>query len=419
MPGMRNIFDQYDQQENRLTHALICTLTNDKKLIPPFLRWLKCTNIPPLKNIHIGQQQSPGREAKVEKEGAGSIPDACFFDDDGWALVIESKVQAGISKVNYQLRKHRRTAARYGYEKARVVLIAVDRPSRPLPNGMHYVPWKKVYRWFVKCSKMSDWAGRFVEYMQVFEANMINQDYNIKGTLTMFSGFHFDEEHPYTYHEGKRLIRLMGQEFRKNKDLVRKLGLDPEEQGRAKITMGEGGAVWDFIPLKKAKGATSTAYPQATMGIKPNNVSVAITVPDKLKGGIKSRLKKVSKDEFGKMLAKIEKNLRKCIKKDSGIKPIIYISQKYFKSLNSNPMIDGRLEVDLRTLVNDDKTGLKHQPMWLDAIYNILIHKRTNIQFGIQIRFPYSAKNMRSAKALDVMADAWIAMKPMLDFVLE
>ena len=235
----------------------------------------------------------------------------------------------------------------------------------------------------------------------------------------MFSGFHFDEEHPYTYHEGKRLIRLMGQEFRKNERLVEELGLDPEGKSKTKITRGEGGAVWDFIPLKKAKGAAVTAYPQATMGIKPNNVSVAITVPDKLKGGIKSRLKKVSKDEFGKMLAKIEKNLRKCIKKDSGIKPIIYISQRYYKSQRSHPIIDGRLEVDLRTLVNNDKTGLKHQPMWLEAIYNVLTHKRTNIQLSIQIRFPYSEKAMQSAEALDVMADAWIAMKPMLDFVLE
>ncbi|MCK5271967.1 MAG: hypothetical protein KAJ52_05300 [Sedimentisphaerales bacterium] len=396
---------------------MICTLANDKKLIPPFLRWLKCTNIPSLKNIHIGQQQSPGREAKVEKEGAGSIPDACFFDDDGWALVIESKVQAGISKINYQLRKHRRTAARYGYEKARVVLIAVDRPSRPLPNGMHYVPWKKVYQWFVKCSKMSDWAGRFVEYMQVFEANMINQDYNIKGTLTMFSGFHFDEEHPYTYHEGKRLIRLMGQKFRKNKDLVRELGLDPEGQGRKGISKDE--KIWDIIPLKKAEGKAFTAYPHATIFMSSKEAGVAITVPNGLKGGIKSRLKKVGTDEFGGLLTKIEKNLRGCIKQAPGTKPIIYILQRHFKSRRSHPITDGRLEVDIRTLVNDEKTGLEYQPMWLDAIYDILTHKQTNLQLGIEVRFPYSEKAMQSDKALDVMANAWIAMKPMLDFVLE
>ncbi len=419
MPKMRNIFDQYDQQENRLTHALICTLTNDKGLVLPFLRWLKGKNIPPLKNIHIGQQQPPGQEAKVEKEGAGSIPDACFFDDNGWALVVESKVQAGISEINDQLQKHRRTSARYGYENARVVLIAVDRPLKPLPDGMHYVQWKEVYQWFVKRSKMSDWAKRLVEYMQVFEANMIDHDYNIRGTLTMFSGFHFDEEHPYTYHEGKRLIRLMGQEFRKNKRLVRELGLDPKGKGRPAITRGEGGAVWDFITLKKAKGTTSTAYPHATIGIKPGGASVAITVPNGLKGGIRNRLKNIDVEKFGMVLSEIEKNLRKCIKKGSGIKPIIYVLQRHYKSQRSNPITDGRLEVDLRTLVNDKKTNLKHQPKWLEAIYDILINKRTNLQFSIQIRFPYSEKDMQSAGALSVMADAWIAIKPMLDFVLE
>ncbi|MCK4627453.1 MAG: hypothetical protein KAT56_00545 [Sedimentisphaerales bacterium] len=413
---MRNIFDQYDQQENRLTHALICTLANDKKLIPPFLRWLKGENIPPLKNIHIGQQQPPGQEAKVEKEGKGSIPDACFFDDEGWALVIESKVQDKI-RIG-QLRRHRQTAACYGYENAHVVLIAVDHPSKSqiLPDGVHYVSWKAVYQWFVHRSKMSDWAGRLVEYMQVFEANMIDHDYNIRGTLTMFSGFHFDEEHPYTYREGKRLIRLMGQEFRKNKHLVRELGLDPEGQGRKGI--GKDEKIWDFIPLKKAEGKAFTAYPHATIFMSSKEAGVAITVPNAFKGWVKRCLKKIGTDEFGSLLSKIEKNLQGCIKQSPGTRPIIYILQRQYKGQKSH-VKNGRLEVDLRTLVNDEKTGLKHQPMWLEAIYSILTHKRTNIQLGIEVRFPYSEKAMQSAKALDIMADAWIAMKPMLDFVMK
>jgi len=412
---MRNIFDQYDKQENRLTHALICTLTNDKGLILPFLHWLECANIPPLKNIHIGQQQSPGREAKVEKEGEYGIPDACFFDDDGWALVIESKVQDKI-RIK-QLRKHRKTAACYGYENARVVLIAVDHPSKSqiLPN-MHYVPWEKVYQWFVKHTKESDWARRFVEYMQVLEANMISQGYDIRGTLTMFSGFNFDEEHPYTYHEGKRLIRLMGQEFRKNKRLVKELGLDPKGKGKKGINKDE--KIWDIIPSKKAKGKAFTAYPHATIFMSSKEAGVAITIPNGLKGGMIRRLNNFGIDKFGKLLAGIEENLRECIKQSPGTKPIIYILQRQYRGQKSH-VKNGRLEVDLRTLVKDEKTGLEHQPMWLEAIYDILTHKRTNLQLGIEVRFPYSAKAMQSAKALDVMADAWIAMKPMLDFVLE
>ena len=38
--GLRNVFDQFSQPENRLTHALVCTLSNERALIRPFLRWL-------------------------------------------------------------------------------------------------------------------------------------------------------------------------------------------------------------------------------------------------------------------------------------------------------------------------------------------------------------------------------------------
>ena len=37
---MRNIFDQYEQPENRLTHALVTTLDQDRALLGPLLRWL-------------------------------------------------------------------------------------------------------------------------------------------------------------------------------------------------------------------------------------------------------------------------------------------------------------------------------------------------------------------------------------------
>ena len=129
---MRNVFDQYDQPENRLTHALVSTLENDKSLLRHFLRWLKSRNIPSLKSIHISQQQVPGQEEEYEKEGQDGLPDACFYDDEGWAVLIESKVQAKISLP--QLKRHSRTAARYDYENAKVVLISVDPPPKSIPS---------------------------------------------------------------------------------------------------------------------------------------------------------------------------------------------------------------------------------------------------------------------------------------------
>jgi len=51
---MRNVFDQYDQPENRVTHALLSCLGNDRKLIRPFLNMLGLLSIPKTSAIHIG-----------------------------------------------------------------------------------------------------------------------------------------------------------------------------------------------------------------------------------------------------------------------------------------------------------------------------------------------------------------------------
>jgi len=410
---LRNIFDQYDQAENKLTHALISTLHHEPKLIRPFLSWLKVKNIPPLKDIDIGIQSLPGQEQSPILENQNSVPDAYFCNNESWAVIIESKVQAGIS--NNQLRRHQNKAKSYGYDNNAVVVIAVNAPKTHLARVI-YVTWKQVYKWFVNKAGISSWATCFVDYMEIYESKMLAQNYNIKGTMTMFSGFHFSKENPYTYREGKRQIKVLGEEFRKKKRLVKGLGIDPKGDGRPAITRGGEGAVWDFIPLIFAKGAAFTSYPHATFGVWPKVAIVAITVPHCIRGGFKNKLKDIGIDGFKDLLKEIEKNLRGPIKKAPGTKPLVYVVQRHYKSQRSSPETDGRIEVDLRTLIDIPNSTLKHQPMWAEAIYEILINKKTNIQFGIEPRFPYTAKCMQSEKAVEVMVDAWIAMKPLIEF---
>ena len=75
-----------------------------------------------------------------------------------------------------------------------------------------------------------------------------------------------------------------------------------------------------------------------------------------------------------------------------------YVLQRFYKSQRSFPRTDGSIEVDLRTLVNIENNGFKHQPMWSEAIYGILTNKRTNMQFGLEVKFPFTAKCMQSEK---------------------
>ena len=410
---MRNVFDQYDQPENRLTHALMVTLANDKKLVRPFLKLVGVKRVPALKDIELGLQRVPGQEVDSIKDGKEGLPDGCFFDQDSWAVVIEAKVQAGIS-VN-QLRRHRKTSARYGYAQPHVVLLSIDKP-KSLPNWVTHLEWKNLYRWFNKRTSDSSWARHFVEYMHVFESKMIAEDYNIRGTLTMFDGFKFSDDEPYTYAEGKRLIRLLGDELRKRKKLVKALGIDVKEPGRKAITRGENGGVWDFLPLKIGRGKPFTAAVHPTLVIRPQEVGIALTVPNAMRG-VRNTLRNDDAEGLGRMLSQVEKNLRPVLKKVKTAKPMIYILQRHYKSQRSHPEMDGRVEVDLRTVLSTAKGPLKHQPGWLECIFKLLVNKRTNMQWGIELHCPHSEKEMQSAKAIDIMVDTWIAMTPLMDFV--
>ena len=63
---MRNVFDQYSQYENRLTHALACSLEADRVLLRKFCRWVLDGNAPPSQRLRILEQQLPGEEEAAD-----------------------------------------------------------------------------------------------------------------------------------------------------------------------------------------------------------------------------------------------------------------------------------------------------------------------------------------------------------------
>ena len=206
---MRNIFDQYEQPENRLTHALAAALDRDRSLLVPFLRWLGVRDIPKPRSLIVTEQQVPGTiQEDADDPTAKGLPDSAVFDEDGWAVLFECKVQARVSK--NQLERHRATAKRNGFESAWLVVISVDDLTLTLPDKSLFTTWRDVYAWFGKRATDSFWARQLVRYIQVFESKMLARDDHIRGTITVFDGLRFDDENPYTYREGKRMIRLLG-----------------------------------------------------------------------------------------------------------------------------------------------------------------------------------------------------------------
>ncbi len=414
---MRNVFDQYEQPENRLTHALFTTLSQERSYLRPFLRHLGVSDVPPVKNLRLTEQQVPGLVEGDADEGAPQgLPDACIYTDDGWAVLFECKVQAHVSAK--QLSRHRKTMVRHGFESPYVVVIAVDEAVGPVRDGTIAITWRDVYRWFNKRAQKSFWARELVQYMQTFERKMLAKDYEIRGTITVFDGLRFDRDNPYTYREGKRLIRLLGDQMQARKDL-HKIGVDPKGQRRPAITGTRLGFVWDFLPFRVARNAKQfTSYPHLTMALHPVWAAAAVTVPNGVRGGIRKKLAGLGLDGFMELMAQLEKRLRPATK-SPGVKPLLYATQRHYKSQRSSAEMDARIDADLRTAVSGVQAGVKHQPQWIEAIYEVLVHKRSNVQWGIEIRFDYDYPPVRSAGAVDLFADSWKALSPLISFLLE
>src|SRR5690348_6365387 len=166
---MRNIFDQYSQPENRVTHALMAALQEDRRLLGLFLRELVGIKPPcPPDKLTVLEQQYPGEEEPNEEElEKRGIPDGWIFDSEGWCVFIESKVIAKLGAD--QINRHRRTAERRGFNWIIAVAIAPRLPST-LPAGTVLLEWQEIYTWLCRRAPNSMWADRTARYLEIAEA---------------------------------------------------------------------------------------------------------------------------------------------------------------------------------------------------------------------------------------------------------
>ena len=173
-------------------------LQEDRKLLGLFLHELigakpRCHP----NKLSVLEQQYPGDEEPSEEElERRGIPDGWIFDDEGWCVFIESKVLAKLD--GDQINRHRRTAEHRGFNAITAVAIAPNRPAA-LPADTVLLEWRNVYAWLRRHALTSAWAARTAEFLEIAEAKLIDTEQFVEGTLTMFSGFPFGRDHPFTY----------------------------------------------------------------------------------------------------------------------------------------------------------------------------------------------------------------------------
>ena len=413
---MRNPFDQYDDPENRLTHALACSLAEDRGFLAAFVRWATGERSPSGSALRVEEQTIPGRPEEMEdRPERRGLPDAWIHDGDEWCLLVESKVAARIDLS--QIKRHLRTAERHGFLDRRIVVLSLRPQEGNGAEEIHHRAWRDLYILALQGEWKTVWPRRLADYMNVAEGRMVAAGYLTDGTLTSFEGLRFDRDNPYSYREAKRALGLLIGEMRTRSQLAEKLGAELEAPGRKAITGTGGNSVWNFLRLGGADGEYAfTKRPHLTLSIQWNRALVQVTVPNGVEGGLRKALVGLGPERFGEVLGKVLKGARPVLAKEPAAVPYLMLLQRHYPSQRSEGIVDGRLEFDLRTAFGDAECPVKEQSEWLDLAYHAFAGRRSNLQLSVGISFPYAfCESVRQRGFADMVEKSWLACAPLLE----
>lgn len=369
--------------------------------------------------LRLVEQSLPGQEdAEEEIPDRRSLPDIWIFSEDGFSLLIESKVMCGLTRD--QIERHLKTAERRGFSKAWMLVLCIEGDNQKMPKGVLVKTWSELYEWMIKRTDESEWAKLFSTYCEIAEARMIQSAYLTKGKITKFTGIPFNSDNPYNYTEAKRLLTLLLDELKTDKTFVKKLGIDASLDSRTAITGKKAQSVWDFLRLKGSKGDKSfTAHPHLTAAIGSMGVLTLVTLPNGVKRSIRKKVLDGGFKGFESVVSQVLSNMGRVFGIDPKVKPYLKVLQRHYPSQRSMGIEDGIIKFDLRTVFKAKKSGVKYQPQYLKAAYEILTHRKANLQLEIGVEIPYSQSEvLKTPKAVNLIKEAFLAFKPFLDHAL-
>jgi hypothetical protein len=412
----RNLFAQYSQPENQLTHALISVLAWEPALARSFVAWATTWQIPASSEIAIEQQHVPGQRRAVEEGERRSVPDAVLWSGEAWCLVVEAKI--GLQLTIDQIKRHHRMVS-HSFDQVIVLAITPDAAPADLPTWARHRTWIEVYAWMGEQRSVSKrWADQYREFARLLETALLNNEetYAVRQPLTVFDGIPFNEEHPYGAREARHLIRQVMDGLRKHPK-IQALGVSPTSTGRPAITGRGDDPVWDFLPVWPSTGDDAfTKWPHLTVGIDAVRTSIGLTIPNGVHSGIRSRLAGMAKDQFVEVIREFNKVIS-AVSPEPGIQPIAVVVQRHY--LGQKVAInDVDLHIDLRAITGGEDGKIKENPLWIDALYQSLTARSgANVQVEIGTHFLTKHGVLAKANAINLLAEAFAACGPLIQLL--
>jgi hypothetical protein len=414
---MRNVFDQYKEPENRLTHSLVVALEKDPRLLKAFLKWTVNKSLLRSDYVEIVEQKLFGvLDADEEEAERRGLPDGWISVNEEWCLLIESKIESSLDKG--QLKRHYRTAERCGFSE--IIVLAIESSPRKikLEDWVLRKTWSEIYTWLISMRETSDWACYVSEYFEIAESKLSEIGHLTKGKLTVFSGIPFDQKRPYTYVEGKRVLKLILEEIREDKSFCKKVSINPRVEGRGAIKGKQATSVWDYLTWKGAKaGDAFTKNPHFTIGINSDCINIAVTIPNGIQAGFRRNLAEIGYERFKVLVGQVISNMKPLIKADEAFTPWCIAIQRRYPSQSAEPFKDAVLEFDPRTAFQGEQ--VKTQEQWLKTSYDIFCSKKSNYQFQIGSITNYKRSTLiKDKKILGQIKGTWLACRPVLDVLV-
>ncbi len=227
-----------------------------------------------------------------------------------------------------------------------------------------------------------------------------------------FIAFWFGVDTP-NYPDGRTVLRLARANLcRTYGNKLRSIGIDPNRSGKPPNILDDGGSVWDILGFSAAGEGEFYENPHLTLGVGSEYVSAMATLSNKARSEYQSALRGIGENEFRRMVSSVLNEMRSVMLDCPGMEPRLRIRQRRWPKDSARSLMDAYIDVDLRTL-EGDSSGVKHQPEWVGAAFDVLENENSNLEVQIGARFPYkTCEKISEIGSLEFVVRTWIACKP-------
>ena len=415
---LANIFNQYFQQENRVTNALLQVLAVDINLLRSFVIEVMKIDVSLSKNVKLSTLKEPYDEydrknLPIINEGTLTIPDAFIYDEENnLNIFIESKLDTSLYYA--QLKNHCRGHYLKGFRNF-LICISTDKEKPVVINDILkeaknckviWVPWKNVYHWV--SSKLND---------KICKNNNLNNYLcsQLKGYLEMhentsdFTGINF-QKGIYNYRQAKSFLNSLIDKIINDINKIY-----PKFRVRRPKITDDKTLVWDVL----SDGYPFYSKAHLTFEIGKDYSAIDLTLPNSADWRIFTTKLKDRLSDFQEILSDVVQEF-----KNYHVPPEIWLCLWHRHAYKPYKLTyDGKLmfKIDVCTFIKKENMldkKVKQIPFWFDAFVNLCQNAaKVNLEIQLAITYPYKSHSIvKKSEFADEVIDVARVLKPLYNF---